>query len=95
MIPYECAAVRTFNTLTSRPLSWPPSKQSRNLYLPLFVSSPSHLTPHREREIVILTEAQQELKHDLRTFKADYVSADAEDVIQALRKRQRGLNNQV
>eukprot|EP00752_Nemacystus_decipiens_P003048 g2825.t1 len=49
----------------------------------------------KEREIVILTEAQQELRRDLRTFKADYVSADAEDVIRALRKRQRGLNNQV
>lgn len=44
---------------------------------------------------MILTEAQRELKRDLRAFKADYVSADAEDVIRALRKRQRGLNNQV
>lgn len=44
---------------------------------------------------MILTEAQRDLKRDLRTFKADYVSADAEDVIRALRKRQRGLNDQV
>ena len=49
----------------------------------------------REREIVILTETQRELKRDLRTFKADYISADAEDVIQALKTRQRGLNNKV
>lgn len=44
---------------------------------------------------MILTETQRELKRDLRTFKADYVSADAEDVIRALRKRQRALNDQV
>lgn len=44
---------------------------------------------------MILTETQRDLKRDLRTFKADYVSADAEDVIRALRKRQRGLNDQV
>ncbi|CAM9668361.1 unnamed protein product, partial [Ectocarpus fasciculatus] len=49
----------------------------------------------KEREIVILTEEQRELKRDLRNFKADYYSADAEDVIRALRKRQRGLNEQV
>ncbi|CAM9945558.1 unnamed protein product, partial [Ectocarpus sp. 13 AM-2016] len=49
----------------------------------------------KEREIVILTEEQSELKRDLRNFKADYFSADAEDVIRALRKRQRGLNEQV
>lgn len=44
---------------------------------------------------MILTEDQRELKRDLRNFKADYYSADAEDVIRALRKRQRGLNEQV
>lgn len=57
---------------------------------------PPSLEPNaseREREIVILTETQRDLKRDLRAFKADYVSADAEDVIRALRKRQRGLND--
>lgn len=49
----------------------------------------------REREIEILTETQRDLKRDLRAYKADYVSADAEDVIRALRKRTRGLNGQV
>lgn len=49
----------------------------------------------REREIEILTETQRDLKRDLRAFKADYVSADVEDVIRALRKRTRGLNGQV
>lgn len=44
---------------------------------------------------MILTETQRDLKRDLRAFKADYVSADAEDVIRALRKRQRGLNDKV
>lgn len=44
---------------------------------------------------MILTEEQRELKRDLRNLKADYYSADAEDVIRALRKRQRGLNEQV
>lgn len=49
----------------------------------------------REREIEILTEAQRELKNNLRGLKADYVSADAADVIRSLRTTLRGVNRQV
>lgn len=49
----------------------------------------------RDREIEILTEKQDELRRDLRALKADYVNADADDVIRALRKSLRGLNDQV
>lgn len=49
----------------------------------------------RDREIQILTEAQGELRRQLRALKADYVSTDAEDVIRALRKRLGKATDQV
>ena len=48
-----------------------------------------------EREIELLAEAQGELRRELRSIKADYVSADADDVIRALRKRVRELDDKV
>lgn len=50
---------------------------------------------HREREIELLTQEQRELRRELRALKADYVSADADDVIRALRTRVQELGGEV